>query len=159
MKRLFAVIVAVWLCAFGLNVAGAFALPVQSPPPELRAPAASPLIIDVRHGGGHLGGFNGRPGYRPYRPGYNRLYYNNHRYSGRRCSYYSSYCRYRYGGYYYPYRWWLGGVAVGTAVAVGNNASKHKNWCANKYRSYNAKNNTWVAKGGKVKKCVSPYKG
>ena len=160
LKHLPIVFAAALLALLGLGAGGASAFPVQGLP-ALQS-AADPNIVAVRHGGG----WHGRPGgyYRPgYRPGRwnnwngNRRYWNN-RYYGRRCGYYSSYCRYRYGGYWYPNQWWLPGLGVGIALsATANYGSKHKTWCANKYRSYNPKTNTYVTKKGVKKTCNSPY--
>ena len=36
-------------------------------------------------------------------------------------------------------------------------ASAHRQWCENRYRSYDAGSNTWVTYGGVVKQCASPY--
>ena len=35
--------------------------------------------------------------------------------------------------------------------------SAHVNWCYRKYRSYEARSNTYVSYGGRVKTCYSPY--
>lgn len=37
----------------------------------------------------------------------------------------------------------------------GGNA--HVNWCYSRYRSYQARSNTYVSYGGRVKQCYSPY--
>ena len=39
----------------------------------------------------------------------------------------------------------------------GGLSNRHIRFCLNKYRSYNPRNNTWVAYSGQVKKCYSPY--
>ena len=39
----------------------------------------------------------------------------------------------------------------------GSMSSRHVRYCLNKYKSYNPRNNTWVAYSGQVKKCYSPY--
>lgn len=33
----------------------------------------------------------------------------------------------------------------------------HINWCHNRYRSYDARTDTYVSYGGRVKYCISPY--
>ena len=38
--------------------------------------------------------------------------------------------------------------------AYGNS---HVRWCMERYRSYNARYNTWVSYDGDVRQCVSPY--
>ncbi len=132
----------------------AYAFPVAAQP-AMQVDVTSPLVVDVRHGGHYRGGYY-RGGYRGYYRPYNRGYA---RYYGRRCANWGNNCRYRYRGYYYPYRWWLPAAGVGVAVAATNYNSKHKNWCRNHYRSYNPRNNTWVSNSGKVRQCVSPYRG
>lgn len=155
LRQITTVLLAAVMAVFGFAVDGASAFPVQAPPSALQAPGASPLVVDVRH----VGGYHGRPVYRPgYRPGY-RPYHKPHynHYYGRRCGYYSSACRYRYGNYWYPYQWWLPGLGAAAVVGAVTYNSRHKNWCAAKYRSYNPRNNTYVNKNGVRKKCVSPY--
>lgn len=39
----------------------------------------------------------------------------------------------------------------------GGLSSRHVRYCLNKYRSYNPRNNTWVAYSGRVRQCRSPY--
>ena len=34
----------------------------------------------------------------------------------------------------------------------------HIRWCSNRYRSYDVATNTFVAYGGEVRRCVSPYR-
>jgi len=38
-----------------------------------------------------------------------------------------------------------------------NRGNAHVNWCYNRYRSYQARSNTYVSYGGRVKQCRSPY--
>ncbi len=38
-----------------------------------------------------------------------------------------------------------------------NRGEAHVNWCYNRYRSYQARSNTFVSYGGRVKQCYSPY--
>ncbi|WP_181705559.1 BA14K family protein [Chthonobacter rhizosphaerae] len=33
----------------------------------------------------------------------------------------------------------------------------HRDWCEDRYRSYDAYDNTWVDRYGRVRECVSPY--
>ena len=52
------------------------------------------------------------------------------------------------------------GVAIGSAGAgygYDGYGSRHVEWCMDRYRSYNPRNNTWVAYSGRVHQCVSPY--
>lgn len=97
----------------------------------------------------------------------------NKRY-GKRCNYYNDNCRHHYQGRYYETPWWTLPLIVGGAYAANNYydndyyydddyddggrlTSRHVRYCLNKYRSYNPRNNTWVAYSGQVKKCYSPY--
>lgn len=56
-----------------------------------------------------------------------------------------------YGGGYYPY-----GYAPRYA---GTSSRKHVNWCRNRYKTYNARTDTFVGKGMKRYRCNSPYDG
>ena len=95
---------------------------------------------------------------------------------GKRCSYYNDNCRHYYRGGYYQTPWWTLPVIIGGGIAANNYygsnyyddgsydhgydsgmSSRHVRYCLNKYRSYNPRNNTWVAYSGQVRKCYSPY--
>ncbi len=39
----------------------------------------------------------------------------------------------------------------------GANNAQHVSWCYDRYRSYDAKHNTWIGYDGLVHQCVSPY--
>jgi hypothetical protein len=58
-----------------------------------------------------------------------------------------------YGGGYYPY-----GYAPRYASG-GTSSRKHVNWCRSRYKTYNAKTDTFVGKGMKRYRCNSPYDG
>jgi hypothetical protein len=53
---------------------------------------------------------------------------------------------------------WLG---YGPAIVLRDRGygygRRHVKWCLNRYRSYNPRNNTWVAYSGRVRQCISPY--
>jgi hypothetical protein len=96
----------------------------------------------------------------------------NKRY-GKRCNYYNDNCRHYYRGGYYETPWWTLPLIVGGGIAANNDyddgyydddyddggglSSRHVRYCLNKYRSYNPRNNTWVAYSGRVHQCQSPY--
>ncbi|MGI9374167.1 MAG: BA14K family protein [Hyphomicrobiales bacterium] len=95
---------------------------------------------------------------RAYRKGYRRGYrkgnYRGKRYRHRRYGY-----NHFYGGYWYPYAWWVG-PAIGATVVIQNRAntqSSHVDWCLNRYRSYNPRTDTFLAYSGRYKPCISPY--
>ncbi|MFC3072706.1 BA14K family protein [Shinella pollutisoli] len=88
-------------------------------------------IIKERH---H---WRGHRGYRHHRPGYRR----------------------HSDGWWYPLAAFGIGTIVGGAIAnqpaAGGNA--HVNWCANRYRSYRAYDNTFQPYNGPRQQCISPY--
>ena len=91
---------------------------------------------------------------------------------GRRCSERLGNCRHFHGGYYYETPWWTLPLIIGGSVAAnnydddyddygddydGNYGSRHVEWCFDRYRSYNPRNNTWVSYSGNTNECNSPY--
>lgn len=91
-------------------------------------------------------------------------------YQGTRCDSWSETCRYRHGAYYYDSPWWAmpivgAGAAIGAASDTLSSypesgySTRHVRWCDDRYRSYNARTNTWVSNSGQVRQCVSPYYG
>ena len=80
--------------------------------------------------------YRGHRGYRYYRPGYRE-----------------------YNGYWFPLAAFATGALIGGAIAqppVGYGGS-HVEWCANRYRSYRAYDNTYQPYSGPRRQCVSPY--
>ena len=74
--------------------------------------------------------------------------------------------RNRYPGYHYYNGWWippalfLGGMAIGGAIAnqPGRGYSDaHVRWCYQHYRSYRAYDNTFQPYNGPRRQCRSPY--
>ena len=69
--------------------------------------------------------------------------------------------RYYNNGYYYSTPWWLftAPLVIGGAYSSrrGNWGDRHVQWCYDRYRSYNARYNTWVSYSGNVNQCNSPY--
>ena len=88
--------------------------------------------------------------------------WNNHRYYDRRYD-----RRYYRGGRYYRHRDFnpgaaiIGGavgLAIGSAIANrGGNWNAHANWCANRYRTYDPRSDTYVPRVGVRARCNSPY--
>ena len=153
------------LSLIGFSGSGASAYPVMSPP-ALSGALASPLMLQVRHGGGGHGGYYRGPRYRGYNGyhGYNgyignryypRRFYGYNNYYRPRCYGWDGYNCLPYGGIYAPF-WGLGtGVVITTGRA--RYGSRHVQWCLNRYRSYQPRSNTWVAYSGRVRQCISPY--
>src|SRR5690606_6558742 len=88
---------------------------------------------DNRHGW-----YRGHRGYRHHRPGYR---YHN--------------------GFWFPLAAFGVGTVIGGAIANDrgySGGSSHVNWCANRYRSYRAYDNTFQPYNGPRRQCVSPYR-
>jgi hypothetical protein len=53
-------------------------------------------------------------------------------------------------------------LIIGGALAAGaygyHGGGGHVEYCLNRYKSYNPRNNTWVAYSGRVHQCRSPYR-
>lgn len=89
---------------------------------------------DVRRSGW----YNGQRGYRDRRPGYRR----------------------HSDGFWYPLAAFGAAAIIGGAIANqprASGGSSHVQWCANRYQSYRASDNTYVPRTGVRAQCVSPY--
>jgi len=69
---------------------------------------------------------------------------------------------YRYhDGFWFPLAAFGAGAVIGGAIAndrgYQGGSSAHVNWCANRYRSYRAYDNTFQPYNGPRRQCVSPY--
>jgi hypothetical protein len=85
------------------------------------------------------GYYRGHRGYRDYRPGYRR-----------------------YGDFWFPAAAFIAGAAITGAIANSQPVYRdyggtHAEWCANRYRSYRAYDNTFQPYNGPRRQCVSPY--
>ena len=162
LRASFVMLLALAAGIIGYSATEATAFPGQiDTAPETEA-AAQP-IINVRASGGR-GGYHGgrsynRPVYRHgYHPHYRPGYYNGYR--GPHCRSWSNSCRFYYNGWYYNSPWWTVPVIGAGVVALTNgngSGNRHKAWCENRYKSYNAKTTTYVSSNGKRKQCNSPY--
>ena len=82
---------------------------------------------------------------------------------GNRCNKRFGKCNHFHNGYYYETPWWTLPLVIGGSIAANNSydgggyGSSHVQWCLDHYRSYNPRNNTWVAFSGQVNQCNSPY--
>lgn len=90
---------------------------------------------------------------RPSRDRYG--WYNGHRgYSERRSGY-----RY-HNGYWFPLAAFGAGAIIGGAMQQAQpsySGNSHTSWCANRWRSYRAYDNTYQPNSGPRRQCVSPY--
>jgi hypothetical protein len=143
-----AVSVAVALTSFTPS----FAMQMPAAPVAAADKAAPANIQQVqwRHYGGYRGGYYRRGWYGGYRgyPGYRHGY------------------RY-YDGYWFPLAAFGAGAIIGGAIAsqpryvdpapaAGINP-RHIEWCASRYRSYRAYDNTFQPNYGPRQQCYSPY--
>ena len=131
---------------------------------------ATPFLADavpqgfVNHEGQakvHLAGDRRR--WRQNRRAKRRWHRRHGHYRGKRYRYRRHGYSHYYGGYWYPYAWWLGTAAAAAIVANQNRAHRrnagdaHVNWCLNRYRSYNPRTDMFLAYSGRYKPCISPY--
>ena len=94
-----------------------------------------PVQYRRRHHGGR-GWHNGHRGSRYHRHGYRR----------------------HSDGWWYPLAAFGLGAAIGGAISSDRDAEgSHVSWCANRYRSYRAYDNTFQPNDGPRKACISPY--
>ncbi|WP_105418699.1 BA14K family protein [Neorhizobium sp. T25_27] len=124
------------------------AMPLPSAPAagiETGANTDVALVQYRRHGGGWYGGHRG---YRDYRPGYRR-----------------------HNGYWFPLAAFGAGALIGGAIASqpryaepapayggGDDINpRHYEWCADRYRSYDAYSNSFQPNYGRRQTCYSPY--
>lgn len=109
---------------------------------------------DRLYGGGDREdrGFRRYPSYRYEQPRYG--WYNGHRgYPEQRPGY-----RY-HNGYWFPLAAFAMGAIIGGAIqqAQPSYGGSHSSWCANRYRSYRAYDNSYQPYGGPRRQCISPY--
>lgn len=124
-------------------------VPSQALPlPAVSAPAivntGDAAVVDVQyrryhHDGYRDGYYRGYRGYRHHRPGYRH-----------------------HNGYWFPLAAFATGAIIGGAVAApparaaGVNP-RHYQYCSARYRSYDARSNTFQPYNGPRQQCVSPY--
>ncbi|WP_082766226.1 BA14K family protein [Paramesorhizobium deserti] len=167
--------------ALGMSIAFTSAIPVSAAPLLPTGIETGSNVEQIQHrrqvrerwghrGGGRRGGWGHGPsrpgwGHGPSRPGwghhgrYRPGYWGGHR----------GYRHYRHGyrrhrdGWWYPLAAFGAGAIIGgaitnqpTRVAPGY-SSAHVQWCANRYRSYRAYDNTYQPYNGPRRQCYSPY--
>lgn len=130
---------------FSAVSANAVTLPVV-PQSAIQTNVVGDNLVEVNH----------RPGHRVLRRNWDRR--RDGPRSHRRHGHYRHYHR----GYYYSTPWWTlpligGSIILGNRYYDGGYGSAHVRWCANRYRSYNVRTNTWVSYSGQVRQCISPY--
>lgn len=161
MKRLATVLAAALAFAVaGTSSPQALAAPLHVPVPVAPAPAASDVIKTQGMGGDFRRGGRDYRGGRHYRGGHHRggRYYRGGRH------HYRPHARHRYrgGDFVAPL---VGGLIIGGMIANqaprhyrhSGHGSAHVNWCYNRYRSYDARTDTFQPYHGPRRKCHSPY--
>ena len=95
---------------------------------------------EQQHRRDRYGWYRGHRGYRDFRPGYRR--HND--------------------GYWYPLAAFAIGSIIGGAMTAPRPAyampAGHTQWCASRYRTYRAYDNTYAPRVGVRAQCVSPYR-
>lgn len=117
-------------------------------PSGLSVPGSQVESVRYRRGyyyNGRRHYYNGHRGYNYYRPGYRN-----------------------YNGWWYPAGAFAAGALIGGAIGgamaqpgptyvVPGSTSAHIQWCANRYRSYRASDNTFQPYNAPRQQCISPY--
>ncbi len=126
----------------------------QVPSPMTKPIVASDNVVDVQYRRHHREWRHGRD-WRRDRDMRRHGFYNGHRgYRDRRPGY-----RY-HNGYWFP----LAAFAAGAIISGATNqarpsyGSSHQQWCANRWRSYRAYDNSYHPYNGPRQQCVSPYR-
>lgn len=157
-------------------LATAFAVTATGFSPAVSMPLVRPDVVEaqapiIRVQGHHEHGDNGSPGIgnRRWEP---RSY---HRFDRRHDGYYNGYRGYRdrragyryHNGFWFPLGAFAAGAIIGGAmsqpravapVRPGRYTSAHYSWCEQRYRTYRAYDNTYVANSrGDRRFCNSPY--
>ena len=94
--------------------------------------------------------------YRNYRYNYGSYWYNQPYLNFAIPFYFGPYAG-NYGGGYYNDNYYDDDYGANRYAYYGGSSSRHIRWCANRYRSYNVRTNTWVSYSGKIRACISPY--
>lgn len=137
--------IAMMVAAALTNITPAAAMPIPAKP-VVSAPSDVENVQYRRYDGYRGGGryYRGHRGYRDYRPGYRR--HNN--------------------GYWFPLAAFAAGAIIaGSAAQAAPSRSygsggvnpRHYDWCAGRYRSYDARSNTFQPYNGPRQQCLSPY--
>ncbi|WP_348648966.1 BA14K family protein [Rhizobium sp. P38BS-XIX] len=154
MKRLLTTVTVTALSAMlalsSFEPAAAGPIQPMAQPATTQTGGQAPGVIDVqyRHHRGHY-----RPHFRPhYRHHYRGGYWHGHR--GYRYAR-PGYRRY-HDGFWYPLAAFTAGAIIGGAVSHPPRGSAHVRWCASRYKTYRASDNTYQPTNGPRRQCVSP---
>jgi len=140
------------ISSFDPAVAGPIQPMVQPMAAQGSGQPASIIDVQYRHHNRHLRPHH-RPHYRPHHRPHNRPgYWHGHRgYRHAR----PGYRRYN-DGWWYPMAAFTAGAIVGGAVSHPPRGSAHVRWCASRYKTYRASDNTYQPTNGPRRQCVSP---
>ena len=148
------------LCAaLAFSFVGSTAMPLAAAPAFIpRAPVASTDVVDVQQRVGRdrqLRNRNGQRTGRFERRG-GRYYLNGKRgYNQRRAGYR------QHQGYWFPPSAFIAGAIIGGALnnqpTVRRGGSAHVRWCADRWQSYRAYDNSYQPYNGPRRTCTSPY--
>ncbi|WP_112435703.1 BA14K family protein [Rhizobium sp. AN80A] len=120
------------------SIAPASAMPIQAPT-TARQVTANVDQIQYRRWDHREGWYHGHRGYRDHRRGYRR----------------------HSDGWWYPLAAFGAGALISGAVNNANRparvSSRHYEWCASRYKTYRASDNTYVPRAGVRAVCQSPY--
>lgn len=155
MKRLLTTVTVTALSAllaissFDPAVAGPIQPMVQPAATQTSGQAAGVIDVQYRHHNRH---------YRPHRPHYrphHRPHYRGGHWHGHRGYRYArpGYRRYN-DGWWYPMAAFTAGAIVGGAVSHPPRGSAHVRWCASRYKTYRASDNTYQPTNGPRRQCV-----
>ncbi|MGV1759276.1 BA14K family protein [Rhizobium sp. A22-96] len=156
MKRLLTTVTVTALSAlmaissFDPAAAGPIQPMVQPATTQTSTQAAGVIDVQYRHHNRHYRPH--RPHFRPhYRPHYRGGYWHGHR--GYRYAR-PGYRRY-HDGYWYPLAAFTAGAIIGGAISHPPRGSAHVRWCASRYKTYRASDNTYQPTNGPRRQCVS----
>lgn len=146
LKKLTAIMLGA-IVAAGVMDTSAFAFTAQSSAPKAAPQSTLYQDAEVNFSLGFGSGYNGFDGY----DGYDRGRYGD-RYRYRRSGY-----DYYHQGYYYNNPFWLvPGITIGSGFNHRRRGfSSHANYCASRYRSYDARTDTWISNSGQRRRCIS----
>ena len=140
------------ISSFDPAVAGPIQAMVQPAATQASGQPSSIIDVQYRHHDRRY-----RPHHRPhYRPGY-RPHHRTGYWHGYRGYHYArpGYRRYS-DGWWYPLAAFTAGAIIGGAVAHPPRGSAHARWCASRYKTYRASDNTYQPTNGPRRQCVSP---